>query len=219
MFQSTHPHGVRLSRLRITPKTQSFNPRTRMGCDQDVSQYQTKDSLFQSTHPHGVRHKLAKESGASEGVSIHAPAWGATVAGLKTERTGVFQSTHPHGVRRKATEAKTVLRVFQSTHPHGVRHQTSLSGQFGTNVSIHAPAWGATVQSYRWYKHNQSFNPRTRMGCDERLAQKTVVQSVSIHAPAWGATCSFGRSNPRRHVSIHAPAWGATAQTVSTKQI
>ncbi len=78
-------------------------------------------------------------------------------------------------------------------------------------VSIHAPAWGATRREYR-----------PSIGC-----------IVSIHAPAWGATllwlcCSFSFFcfNPRARVgrdlytiivvltrldvSIHAPAWGAT---------
>ena len=32
-FQSTHPHGVRLTCLKIRAVSRSFNPRTRMGCD------------------------------------------------------------------------------------------------------------------------------------------------------------------------------------------
>ena len=56
VFQSTHPRGVRRStvgRCGVSPSC--FNPRTRVGCDK------TRLSL--------LRHK---------GVSIHAPAWGAT---------------------------------------------------------------------------------------------------------------------------------------------
>jgi len=56
------------------------------------------------------------------------------------------------------------------------------------NVSIHAPAWGATGHSLP-------------SGC--RLW-------VSIHAPAWGATLRVRRRARRGCVSIHAPAWGAT---------
>ena len=34
------------------------------------------------------------------------------------------------------------------------------------NVSIHAPAWGATGQQTKQIEAAYSFNPRTRMGCD-----------------------------------------------------
>ena len=33
---------------------------------------------------------------------------------------------------------------FQSTHPHGVRHPASPVVDVITQVSIHAPTWGAT---------------------------------------------------------------------------
>ena len=59
-----------------------------------------------------------------------------------------------------------------------------------TKVSIHAPAWGATLSMVR---------PLTAL-------------SVSIHAPAWGATDWIGYSTYGYNVSIHAPAWGATLQ-------
>jgi len=56
-------------------------------------------------------------------------------------------------------------------------------------VSIHAPAWGATVAK------------PMEMGGGE----------VSIHAPAWGATAHGARRWELPAVSIHAPAWGATS--------
>ena len=56
------------------------------------------------------------------------------------------------------------------------------------DVSIHAPAWGATP---------------TRSESDKG-------QRVSIHAPAWGATVFYADGIVLFHVSIHAPAWGAT---------
>ena len=127
------------------------------------------------------------------------------------------------------------------------------------SVSIHAPAWGATCMTVsmghperfqsthphgvRHDLHDSSpeyscFNPRTRMGCDNRVACVEVVYVVSIHAPAWGATggflpwayegLKFQSTHPhgvRLHVrmgsqdqdlvSIHAPAWGAWIETRS----
>ena len=58
-------------------------------------------------------------------------------------------------------------------------------------VSIHAPAWGATVID----------------------AAGGIKGRVSIHAPAWGATWCFMPWSARMTVSIHAPAWGATVSS------
>ena len=50
----------------------------------------------------------------------------------------------------------------------------------------------------------QSFNPRTRMGCDKVREVEVFEHLVSIHAPAWGATSPYvrilllqNRFNPR----------------------
>ena len=81
-------------------------------------------------------------------------------------KQNVFQSTHPRGVRRKAQERAAQLQF----------------------VSIHAPAWGATLfVVLMWLRPH-----------------------VSIHAPAWGATPYGGLDIYAHGVSIHAPAWGAT---------
>ena len=58
-----------------------------------------------------------------------------------------FQSTHPRGVRLVRLEEARAKAMFQSTHPRGVR---LVSGEAITPVvavSIHAPAWGATLQA------------------------------------------------------------------------
>ena len=97
--------------------------------------------------------------------------------------------------------------MFQFTPPRGGRPEYATLRMLN-EVSIHAPAWGATSAN----------------AFGEPLG-------VSIHAPAWGATAApvlsvpvtlFQFTPPRggRHstgnlgrqpaVSIHAPAWGAT---------
>ncbi|KAF0195717.1 MAG: hypothetical protein FD169_1205 [Bacillota bacterium] len=99
--------------------------------------------MFQSTHPQGVR--LSREA-------------------TKSSSRG-FQSTHPQGVRRGKYHIYPNFIVFQSTHPQGVRRiilftidsescfnprtrrgcdELMYLLQFPTNVSIHAPAGGAT---------------------------------------------------------------------------
>ena len=66
-----------------------------------------------------------------------------------------------------------------------------------TPVSIHAPAWGATIGS--------TVDP--------------VVVDVSIHAPAWGATRPAIDSVGISSVSIHAPAWGATSRQFELRSV
>ena len=100
------------------------------------------------------------------------------------------------------------------------------------DISIHAPAWGATTERYIFLCRSVNFNPRTRMGCDLRPFVGVAAAAISIHAPAWGATRfpamlngwqgfqsthPHGVRRPARHgcsegteISIHAPAWGAT---------
>ena len=56
-------------------------------------------------------------------------------------------------------------------------------------VSIHAPAWGATKLYAYTPGMGDCFNPRSRVGSDFLVLRWSVaIQSVSIHAPAWGAT-------------------------------
>ena len=187
-------------------------------------------------HPRRVRHDVPAAPEAGLIVSIHAPAWGATLPICpKEDESGCFNPRTRVGCDTVANESPFWLmkcfnprtRVgcdavlmpmalaaiwFQSTHPRGVRQE--LTGMAGNEqaVSIHAPAWGAT-------HHDVAF--------------RRCVQ-VSIHAPAWGATLHglkkghslllFQSTHPRGvrrperiaqdvacYVSIHAPAWGATS--------
>ena len=145
--------------------------------------------MFQSTHPCGVR-RTHNPAITDPLVSIHAPVWGATLAQKAWQRYGPFQSTHPCGVR-----PGKVLTISE------------------VDVSIHAPVWGATYHYFlptvsRLFQSthpcgvrlnatmtlfcHQSFNPRTRVGCDRRHSRKWRILAVSIHAPVWGATVVVG---------------------------
>ena len=168
----------------------NFNPRTRMGCDISYRLFIINTFLFQSTHPHGVRHQICNCDRQFLG----------------------FQSTHPHGVRQyrgnqkrqKSPDFNPRTRMgcdwrsdrpvfhiseFQSTHPHGVRPTGPKPRDQYTDISIHAPAWGAT-------------------SLDSIVK---AIKTISIHAPAWGATNMEWDDLSPEDISIHAPAWGATA--------
>ncbi len=190
--------------------------------------------MFQSTHPRGVRPATCGASRGACCVSIHAPAGGATAlvaAGALVLK--VFQSTHPRGVRQPHRYATRSLPWFQSTHPRGVRRGCDRRQFFGYRVSIHAPAGGATTPRPGKPPSWQSFNPRTRGGCDRScgclrgsyplfqsthprgvrritpLCQPRGIEFQSTHPRGVrqrGSMMNFDQAN----VSIHAPAGGAT---------
>ena len=80
------------------------------------------------------------------------------------------------------------------------------------NISIHAPAWGATffpaiLVSCRSF---QSTHPRGVRPVVQLRGSESGL--ISIHAPAWGATLASGEPYIVDIISIHAPAWGATRE-------
>ncbi len=235
-FQSTPPRGGRHAgadgQRRTTP---SFNPRPRVGGDDRSRQLAQRVDEFQSTPPRGGRRALpvaaigrdvsihapawgatvlgSCQAGSSQ-VSIHAPAWGATgTAPIWRRLSMTFQSTPPRGGRPvAATDAAVTLSEFQSTPPRGGRPAGAGSPSVRATVSIHAPAWGATGRRRQPSSIDDSFNPRPRVGGDVRAAERgRRACQVSIHAPAWGATRRRMLTGSDSAVSIHAPAWGATA--------
>ena len=164
---------------------QSFNPRTRVGCDSLRLCALSSHTSFNPRTRVGCD-TMSRLFAQFLSVSIHAPVWGATIAVTLFSMMTKFQSTHPCGVRLSA-----------------------VSSLGETVVSIHAPVWGATSlkPSMSLYVMFQSthpcgvrrvkcmsilakmgFNPRTRVGCDIYALAKIENSSVSIHAPVWGAT-------------------------------
>ena len=144
---------------------------------------------FQFTLPRGERHDHRCRGGAGRDVSIHAPAWGATLDELDGVALG--------GVSIHA--------------PAWGATRFSLEPRVKPLVSIHAPAWGATKHSRLDTIKSNPFQFTLPRG--ERLDEGYLVPvylEVSIHAPAWGATASRNGFSKSFVVSIHAPAWGAT---------
>ena len=171
LFQSTHPRGVRPIWDGRLPSATSFNPRTHVGCDKSFLFKAMSMFMFQSTHPRGVRRNQFHYTLFYDGVSIHAPTWGATDMPDFVCQLNEFQSTHPRGVRPMVRRIpigycgfnprthvgcdSSCIRMymsvsgFQSTHPRGVRPGDGWRGDHEIIVSIHAPTWGATT-GLRW---------------------------------------------------------------------
>ena len=120
LFQSTPPRGGRPGEERSGSRLRCFNPRPRAGGDSRKSASGIAARTFQSTPPRGGRQigdgvvvgggrfnprpraggdEPALPGGRQGGVSIHAPARGATPARCATLASFAFQSTPPRGGR------------------------------------------------------------------------------------------------------------------------
>ena len=120
-FRSTPPRGGRRALGASSRAASCFDPRPRAGGDSPrrVSPISVQ---FRSTPPRGGRRAASCVGIRSYGVSIHAPARGATAGRGTADGSNVFRSTPP---RRGATAAPS----------DAIAHVI---------VSIHAPARGAT---------------------------------------------------------------------------
>ncbi len=130
-------------------------------------------SKFQSTLPRGERPSTSIPQSFYFGISIHAPARGATVPMIllfliilfqstlpRGERRAIifffviahtFQSTLPRGERLVLLYLKVFISVFQSTLPRGERRLGIYSRRHLRPISIHAPARGATPKLTNFY--------------------------------------------------------------------
>ena len=147
-------------------------------------------------------------SNADGHVSIHAPTWGATCPWLSDDHPGLFQSTLPHGERPEASAPKLPIICFNPRSHMGSDITERLSNYY-FDVSIHAPTWGATIETTIWASR---FMFQSTLPHGERRARDPRRRrgQVSIHAPTWGATNIRQPFTFIKQVSIHAPTWGAT---------
>ena len=127
----------------------------------------TARHIFQSTHPRRVRPHVEPVAVGRRHVSIHAPAkgatrstWGAPAGG------GGFNPRTREGCDSVVSVTLTADSVFQSTHPRRVRRRGGKRSLGVREVSIHAPAKGATSRRQAITGSTRGFNPRTREGCD-----------------------------------------------------
>ncbi len=190
MFQSTRPHGARRPFLKPLRWVSGFNPRARTGRDPPGrcgppcpicfnprartgrdSLQRADSTLRKSFNPRARtgRDVTGRPPCTSTGVSIHAPARGATCCIRMAFLLLRFQSTRPHGARRAMLNINEDDLKFQSTRPHGARLPTLWPVRRTHTVSIHAPARGATAWRQALRGVVRRFNPRARTGRDGML--------------------------------------------------
>ena len=166
----------------------SFNSRTREGCDYSFGAYRGVCRCFNSRTREGCDY-IRSNDGLPFKVSIHAPGRGATLMPHSAARVRALVSIHapgrgatlqrfqPHRAFRVSIHAPgrgatffcntcdAILSV--SIHAPG-RGATIPRPRAGivAEVSIHAPGRGATSNRSCRVPCSQSFNSRTREGCD-----------------------------------------------------
>ena len=125
-------------------------------------------------------------AGDLPGISIHAPAWGATSTILKTIKPVFeFQSTLPHGERLLDPLYGEAAIEFQSTLPHGERLRLAESPQPSPYFSPRSRMGSDGLSRQHCFLHRWHFNPRSRMGSDDTIAvhpaHLTSFQSTLPH--------------------------------------
>ena len=145
-------------------------------------------------------------------VSIHAPAWGATCSGAPGEncRTGFNPRPRMGGNNCSAPNTVSPSSSF-NPRPRMGGNERGAGGGGRFEVSIHAPAWGATPSPGPILGKTTGFNPRPRMGGNSAVHRRDIESSGFNPRPRMGGNRGAPFVDPQGRVSIHAPAWGATA--------
>ena len=86
-----------------------------------------------------------------------------------------------------------VMAVFQFTPPRGGRRYGSNNNGAVNNISIHAPAWGATQARYPTLLREHYFNSRPRVGGDNTKDTPSKRQTKFNSRPRVGGDFFFFR--------------------------
>ncbi len=141
--------------------------------------------MFQSTHPYGVRPFRPDGSITFRSVSIHAPVWGATVAGDVCGGKSIRVSIHAP-VWGATKGGQQLLNEFVGFNPRtrmgcDLQESVGLFFVIGFNPRTRM---GCDVEVFKhWVIRTDRFNPRTRMGCDKisAFALKSSILFQSTH--------------------------------------
>ena len=189
-----------------------FNPRSREGSDGNDGT-NGKDGKDFNPRSREWSDARGRGGGAAEGISIHAPASGATgdeylellpesisihapASGATRKDLCCLQQGCDFNPRSREWSDRYIpvivlLRHISIHAPASGATQTADANKTTLQISIHAPASGATF-------NDQTFRP---------------FMPISIHAPASGATRICLTFNFLSSISIHAPASGATCSS------
>ena len=150
--------------------------------------------------------------GAVTIVSIHVPARGTTLFGIKHSCIAIVSI---HVPARGTTDLEGAIAAhkpgFQSTFPQGERRAQYQIQDMPELVSIHVPARGTTVSGTGIRRIASGFNPRSRKGNDrvENIRRHTNT-GFNPRSRKGNDISSPSNSSGSSSVSIHVPARGTT---------
>ena len=145
LFQSTHPHGVRLGfNLTLIIGIICFNPRTHTGCDPKVCPTWSRCARFNPRTHTGCDVQGQKTAIGILGFNPRTHTGCDLCRTILTINHRLFQSTHPHGVRRVLSALFQSVRCF-NPRTHTGCDKTKYKDKAQQKVSIHAPTRGATT--------------------------------------------------------------------------
>ena len=146
-FQSTHPHGVRRWEVPFTFLEQYISIHApawgATTCAYTLAQI---DVISIHAPAWGATSCPRRYGGSSGPISIHAPAWGATSYAFPPQSyVSYFNPRTRMGCDRPSDRHQSFCCHFNPRTRMGCDSPSVSTGQSKYLISIHAPAWGATV--------------------------------------------------------------------------
>ena len=189
-FRSTRPHGARLRDAAESHADAVSIHAPAWGATRRIANVGAAIAKFRSTRPHGARPR-ASDRQREITVSIHAPAWGATRP-MRIERPVSRFDPRARMGRDAALRCAIELMAVSIHAPAWGATSEACSSATAFRVSIHAPAWGATCHSVR-NARREGFDPRARMGRDDRNRRDCVANAVFRSTRPHGARRGLAR--------------------------
>ena len=163
--------GATLGLLTPQERAERFDPRSRAGSDSRTNSAGAHRRAFRSTLPRGERpSSFGAWTPRPRGVSIHAPARGATRV---LARYDLAHGVSIHAPARGATTRRssgTGRPVFRSTLPRGERLAEAVRARTAERFDPRSRA-GSDRAARRPLRGDLRFDPRSRAGSDQRGAE------------------------------------------------
>ena len=144
----------------------SFNPRSREGSDIQIRIHSVDQRLFQSTLPRRERHGLDEEPHGGQGVSIHAPAKGATAAVQEINKSLI-------GFNPRSREGSDCIRLYFIRLANGFNPRSREGSDRSRTGDKQKPDRFQSTLPRRERRYilpdgdvDSGFNPRSREGSD-----------------------------------------------------
>jgi len=166
-FQSTRPRGARHTRFISVSKRMCFNPRARVGRDAIATDCPRCQMRF------NPRARVGRDVDAIDAISQDLRFNPRARVGrdhddvMTNHGLVMFQSTRPRGARLNCHSSLLSSRRCFNPRARVGRDQEEKAKIYNAIVSIHAPAWGATITVAKKKGRRRCFNPRARVGRDK----------------------------------------------------